>query len=130
MCYVPVNINVKSSWSVNSSVLISLQVPVNSYGHVVMVASNFVELIPDIGMNDTSSPAIQHCLSKQLWFICRDSPTLRYRKAPKFSDTRKLCCSLPKIQIKMQNLRVFCKKDVNGKANSEDPDQTAPQGAV
>ena len=30
----------------------------------------------------------------------------------------------------MPNLRVFDQKDANGKANSEDPDQTAPLGAV
>ena len=53
-----------------------------------------------------------------------------YRKVPKFSDARKLCCNLPKIQTKMPNLRVFHQKDANGIANSEDPDQTAPLGAV
>ena len=31
-----------------------------------------------------------------------------------------------KIQIKGTNLRVFCRKDAFGIANSEDPDQTAP----
>ena len=46
------------------------------------------------------------------------------------SDARKLCCNLPKIQTKRPNLRVFCKIDANGIANSEDPDQTAPLGAV
>ena len=30
----------------------------------------------------------------------------------------------------MPNLRVFHLKDAYGKANSEDPDQTAPRGAV
>ena len=49
---------------------------------------------------------------------------------PKFSDARKLCCNLPKIQTKRPNLRVFHQKDANGIANSEDPDQTAPVGAV
>ena len=49
-----------------------------------------------------------------------------YCKVPKLSDTRKLCCNLPKIQTKRQNLRVFCQKDANGKANSADQDQTAP----
>ena len=49
---------------------------------------------------------------------------------PKFSYTRKLCCNLPKIQTKRPNLRVFRQNDANGKANSEDPDQTAPLGAV
>ena len=29
------------------------------------------------------------------------------RKVPKFSDTRKLCCNLPKIQTKRPNLRLF-----------------------
>ena len=53
-----------------------------------------------------------------------------YRKVPKFSDVRKLCCNLPKIQTKRPNLRVFRQKDANGIANSEDPDQTAPLGAV
>ena len=37
---------------------------------------------------------------------------------------------LPKIQRKRQNLSVFRQKDANGIANSEDPDQTAPLGAV
>ena len=53
-----------------------------------------------------------------------------YRKVPKFSEARQLCCNQPKIQIKRPNLRVFCQKDANGIANSEDPDQTAPLGAV
>ena len=46
-------------------------------------------------------------------------------KIPKFLDTRKNCCSLPKIQAKWS----FCgilSKDANGIGNSEDPDQTAP----
>ena len=53
-----------------------------------------------------------------------------YRKVPKFSDARKLRCNVPKIQTKRPNLRVFRQKDANGIANSEDPDQTAPLGAV
>ena len=50
-----------------------------------------------------------------------------YRKVPKFSDDRKLCCDLPKIQEKRPNLWVFGQKDANGIANSGDPDQTAPK---
>ena len=53
---------------------------------------------------------------------------LYHRKVPKFSDDRKLCCNLPKIQEKRPNLWVFCQKDANGIANSGDPDQTAPLG--
>ena len=52
-----------------------------------------------------------------------------YRKTPKISDARKLSCNLPKIQTKRPNLWVFCQKDANGIANSEDPDQTA-KGAI
>ena len=54
----------------------------------------------------------------------------KYPKVPKFSDTRKLCCNLPKKQRKIPNLLVFRHKDSNGIANSEDPDQTSPVGAV
>ena len=53
-----------------------------------------------------------------------------YRKVPKISDDRKLCYNLPKIQEKRPNLWVFYQKDANGIANSGDPDQTAPLGAV
>ena len=49
---------------------------------------------------------------------------IMYRKVPKFLGPRKLCCNLPKIQTKRPNLRVFRQKDANGKANSEDPDQS------
>ena len=52
------------------------------------------------------------------------------RKVPKFSDARKLCCNLPKIQTKRPKLKVFYQNDANGIANCEDPDQTAPLGAA
>ena len=52
-----------------------LNVPVNSYGHVEAVASDFLGLVPDTETNDTSSPAIQHHPSKQLWLICSDNIT-------------------------------------------------------
>ena len=35
-----------------------------------------------------------------------------------------------KFKQRSQTLREFCQKDANGIANSEDPDQTAPLGAV
>ena len=53
-----------------------------------------------------------------------------YRNVPKFSGARHLCCNLSKIQTKRPNLWVFHQKDANGIANSGDPDQTAPLGAV
>ena len=45
-------------------------------------------------------------------------------------QTQDICCNSPKIQTKRPNLKVFCQKHANGIANSEDPDQTAPRGAV
>ena len=48
----------------------------------------------------------------------------------KFSDAQKVFCNLPKIQTDRPNFRVFRQKDADGIANSEDPDQTAPLGAV
>ena len=50
------------------------------------------------------------------------NPKVDYYKVPKFSDTRKLRCNLPKIQTKRPNLKVFLQKNANGIANSEDPD--------
>ena len=52
------------------------------------------------------------------------------RKFPKFLDTRKLCCNIPKTQTKRPNLSVFRQNVANGIANREDPDQTAPLGPV
>ena len=62
-----------------------------------------------------------------IWFKMK---LILYRKVPKFSDARKLCYNLPKIQTKRPNLWVFRQKDANGIANSDNPDQTAPLGAV
>ena len=61
---------------------------------------------------------------EELQFESCDEKT-GYRKIPKFSDARKLCCNLPKIQTKRPNLSIFHQKDANGIANREDPDQTA-----
>ena len=50
---------------------------------------------------------------------------ISYRKVPKFLDARNL-----KFKQKAQTLGYFVKKDARVIANSEDPDQTAPKGAV
>ena len=55
---------------------------------------------------------------------------LMYRKVPKFSDSIKFCCNLPKIQTKRPNLKVFHRRDASGITDSEDPDQTAPGSAL
>ena len=53
-----------------------------------------------------------------------------YRKVPKFSDTRKFCCNLSKVQIKRSYDRKKCAQKADGMTNIVDPDQTAPLGAV
>ena len=58
------------------------------------------------------------------------SDSINYRKNPKFWDTNFFCCNLAKIHTKRPNFREFCQNDANGIANSEDPYQTAPRGAV
>ena len=56
--------------------------------------------------------------------------TLFYRKNPKISDTLQICCNHPKIWTRWLYYRVMYPKDPDGMANSVDPDQTAPLGAV
>ena len=51
-------------------------------------------------------------------------------KVSKFSDARNFVVIYLKFKQKGKTLKVFHQKDANGIANSEDPDQTAPLGAV
>ena len=53
-----------------------------------------------------------------------------YRKNPKNSDTRKNCCNHPKIWTTWLYHRIMRPKGGDGMANSVDPDQTTPLGAV
>ena len=53
-----------------------------------------------------------------------------YHKFPKYSVTQKICCSRSKIWTKWLYHRVMSPNDADGMANSVDPDQTAPLGAV
>ena len=53
-----------------------------------------------------------------------------YRKFPKYSDTQNICCNYPKSWTRWLFLRVMSPNDADGMANSVDPDQTAPLGAV
>ena len=55
---------------------------------------------------------------------------IKYRKLPKFSDARNFAVIHLKFKQRGQTLRVFCQNGAYGIANSEDPDQTAPRGAV
>ena len=51
-----------------------------------------------------------------------------YRKFPKYSDTQNICCNHSKIITMWLYRRVMSPNDVDGMANSVDPDQTAPLG--
>ena len=73
-----------------------------------------------------TTPSPIHCTAPPLGITVEEVDGSRYRKVPKFSDTRKLCCNQPKIQTKKPSLRVFRQKDAIGIANNVDPDQTAP----
>ena len=54
-----------------------------------------------------------------------------YRKFPKYSDTQNICCNHSKIWTMWLYHRVMSPNDIEGTANSVDPDQTAaPLGAV
>ena len=53
-----------------------------------------------------------------------------YRKFPKYSDTQKFCSNHSKIWTMWLYHREICPNDADGMANSVDPDQTAPLGAV
>ena len=54
----------------------------------------------------------------------------KYRKCPKYSDTQNICCNHSKIWTMWLYHRVMSPNDADGMANSVDPDQTAPLGAV
>ena len=53
-----------------------------------------------------------------------------YRKFPKYLDTQNICCNHSKIWTMWLYHRVMSPNDEEGMANSVDPDQTAPLGAV
>ena len=53
-----------------------------------------------------------------------------YRNDPKFSDTQNICCNHSKVWTMWLYHRLMSPNDADGMANSVDPDQTAPLGAV
>ena len=62
--------------------------------------------------------------------LCSSVANLSYCKFPKYSDTQKICCNHSKIWTMWLYHRVMSPNDADGMANSVDPDQTAPLGAV
>ena len=58
--------------------------------------------------------------SNALSFFLYSLPSV-YRKVPKFSDTKNLCCKLPKIQTKRQNLWAFYQNGAKGNSKQWRP---------
>ena len=57
--------------------------------------------------------------------------SITWLKSPKYiSDTPRICCNHPKIWTRWLYQRVIHPKYADGMANSVDPDQTAPLGAI
>ena len=54
----------------------------------------------------------------------------QYCTFPKYSDIKKICCNHSKIWTMWLYHRVMSANDADGMANSVDPDQTAPLGAI
>ena len=70
-----------------------------------------------------------------LWFALQvhidfSGSSWDYRKFPKYSDTQNICCNHSKIWTTWLYHRVMSPNNADGIANSVDPDQTAPLGAV
>ena len=70
------------------------------------------------------------CVRKVLSALVKILEKIEYRKFPKYSDTQKICCNHSKIWTMWLYHTVMSPNDADGMANSVDPDQTAPLGAV
>ena len=70
-------------------------------------------------MSDNAS-LFWRSLKKELFTIVR---FVNYRKTPKYSDTRKICCNPPEVWTKWLYHIVMRPKDADGMINSVDPDQ-------
>ena len=73
-----------------------------------------------------------HCGDVQSAFPAKSffDPCLFYHKIPKYSDTQKFAVIILKIEHCGFTRVLMCPNNADGMVNSEDPDQTAPLGAV
>ena len=79
--------------------------------------------------------AAQMCFIYQEFFSLSTITSVKnwcriYRKNPKISDTLKICCNHPRSWTRWLFLKVMHPKDAARIANSVDPDQIVPLGAV
>ena len=81
--------------------------------------------------------SLHFCLS-MIWMFKQINSYLRkyfnktdtYRNDPKFSDTQNICSNHSKVWTMWLYHTLMNPNDADGMANSVDPDQTAPLGAV
>ena len=70
-------------------------------------------------------------VQSQVWVLSCQNPKDRFTTTVKYLNFRTPeNFAVIYLQTKRQNRLIFRLKDANGIANSEDPDQTAPRGAV
>ena len=65
-----------------------------------------------------------------IFFLLKRAIHTSYRKVPKLSGARNFAVSHLNFKQRGQSLGYFIKNDANRIANSADPDQTVPLGAV
>ena len=82
-----------------------------------------------IASSSITSPSLADALAENITNIVTESQVICiYRKSPKFSDTENF--AVITLKFEQIGLTEMSPKIVDGMANSEDPDQTAPLGAV
>ena len=78
-------------------------------------------------MSETNLPLLCYC---SVYTEKKKKGLDRYRKIPKYSDIKKIRYNYSKILTMWLYHRVMSPNDADGMANSVDPDQIAPLGAV
>ena len=81
-------------------------------------------------LHDVACSVWAYSCSKTTVLDCHTRNKLYYRKFPKYLDMQKNCCYHSKILTMWLYHGVTSPNDADGMANSVDPDQTAPLGAV
>ena len=99
----------------------------------IRIKKTWVELAQNLHMPVTNFYEFVVIFCCCVWNLCTaswDPLSKNYRKFPTYSDTKNICCNHSKIWTMWLYHRVMSPNDAAGMANSVDPDQTAPLGAV
>ena len=112
-----------------SSYLIKNVKPLSIFGCTVQFVHDMVGY-PEDRLSHDAAPFICVLGLLQQYFWCPKIWTCIVPLSSQIFGRQQTLLYLPKIQTKWPNHRVFHQKDAVAIANSEDPDQTAPLGAV